>query len=103
MLITRADLRGRGLADVRIESSRVVQIGDLTAYPDEVLLDADGGALLPGLHDDHIHLLSYAASLDSVCCGPPDVTNEDALIVRGRAGAQALRQPQRQRSEECLP
>jgi predicted amidohydrolase YtcJ len=35
--------------------------------------DANGCALLPGLHDHHLHFLAYAASLDSVQCGPPHV------------------------------
>ena len=32
----------------------------------EEVIDAEGGALLPGLHDHHIHLLSLAESLRSV-------------------------------------
>lgn len=32
----------------------------------EEVIDAEGGALLPGLHDHHIHLLSLAESLQSV-------------------------------------
>ncbi|MDH5173308.1 MAG: amidohydrolase family protein [Gammaproteobacteria bacterium] len=43
------------------------------------MIDACGAALLPGLHDHHIHMLALAASLDSVRCGPPDIQSEPAL------------------------
>lgn len=45
----------------------------------EHLLDAGGGLLLQGLHDHHIHLLAYAAALDSLQCGPPAVTSAAGL------------------------
>lgn len=82
MLIRRAEVYGRtGLHDVRLDQRRIAAIGTLTPAPDEDVLDAAGGCLLPGLHDHHVHLLSYAASLDSVRCGPPDVTTQDALAA----------------------
>ena len=40
---------------------------------------------LPGLHDHHIHLLAFAASLNSVPCGPPHVTCERELAEALRA------------------
>ncbi|MEO2173172.1 MAG: amidohydrolase family protein [bacterium] len=43
-------------------------------------MDAAGALLLPGLHDHHVHIASYAASLRSVFCGPPEVSTETALI-----------------------
>jgi len=45
----------------------------------ELTLAANGGALLPGLHDHHIHLFALAAAEQSVRCGPPEVCNADAL------------------------
>jgi predicted amidohydrolase YtcJ len=59
VLIRDAEVDGR-LCDVRI--------GD----GDEVI-DAAGGALLPGLTDHHIHLFAAAADLASAVCGPPAV------------------------------
>lgn len=44
-------------------------------------LDARGGALLPGLHDHHAHLLAWAARQTSVCCGPPAVEEPRALAA----------------------
>ena len=49
-------------------------------------LDAQGAALLPGLHDHHIHLAGLAARAASVWCGPPDVLDAEALA--GRLAAQ---------------
>ncbi len=49
-------------------------------------LDCAGGALLPGFHDAHIHLLAYAAGLGAVDCGPRAVSSideiQEALAVR---------------------
>ena len=39
--------------------------------PADSVLDAHGGAVLPGLHDHHLHLVALAANLDSVDIGPP--------------------------------
>ena len=33
------------------------------------MVDAAGGALLPGLHDHHVHLMAMAAARDSVDVG----------------------------------
>jgi len=86
MLIRNAEVRGHGLADVRIADGRVAAIGRPDAPPGEPVIDAHGGALLPGLHDHHIHLAGLAARRSSVWCGPPQVTTRDQL-------AEALRQP----------
>jgi predicted amidohydrolase YtcJ len=86
MLIRNAELYGAepgqdARADVRISDERIAAIGRLQREPNEQVLDAAGGALLPGLHDHHIHLLAYAASLDSIRCGPPAVQDEEMLIT----------------------
>ena len=76
MLIRNAEVDGER-CDVRIEAGRIGQVGArLSGQTD---LDARGGALLPGLHDHHLHLLSLAASLESARCGPPDVRNREQL------------------------
>jgi len=67
---------------VRIRAGRIADIGaGLVPQPDEPVCNADGGALLPGLNDHHLHLLSFAASLNSVVCGPPAVPDEATLIA----------------------
>lgn len=46
---------------------------------------AGGGALLPGLHDHHLHLMAMAAAEHSVDCAPPRVTTAEqfAEALRG--------------------
>jgi predicted amidohydrolase YtcJ len=82
MLIARAELDGRAVADVRISDGIVADIGErLLPGPDEEVVDAGGGALLPGLHDHHIHLRALAASYGSVPVGPPMVRDRDAFVA----------------------
>ncbi|MGM3262689.1 hypothetical protein ACS22S_27280, partial [Klebsiella pneumoniae] len=74
-----------GLHDVRIREDRIKAIGaHLPALPGEPVLDAAGGAFLPGLNDHHLHLVALAAALDSVRCGPPDIHEAEALAERLR-------------------
>jgi len=91
VLILNAEIDGRGPLDVRLKGSRIERIADrLAAEPREPTLDAGGGALLPGLHDHHIHVLALAAALRSVPCGPPDVRDRAALQAALRAAAEPL-------------
>ena len=86
MLIARAELAGRGPQDVRITAGRISEIGrDLPRRAGEPVLDAAGGALLPGLHDHHLHLLALAASESSLRCGPPHVRSRAELARALRA------------------
>jgi Amidohydrolase family/Enoyl-CoA hydratase/isomerase len=57
----------------------ITEIGELRPGAAETVIDARGGALLPGLHDHHLHLLSLAAADASVRCGPPHVADRDGL------------------------
>lgn len=79
MLIRNARIWQGPLADLRVEGSRIAEVGDLSLRPGEPVIDAAGGLLLPGLHDHHIHLAATLAARDSVQCGPPAVTDEPAL------------------------
>lgn len=80
-LIKNARLAGHSSPlDVRIERGLVAQIGrDAGGQSNIAAIDARGGALLPGLHDHHIHLMAYAAACDSLHCGPPQVTSGEEL------------------------
>lgn len=78
-LLRNVDLSGRA-ADVRIHGGRIAAIAPrLERDPGEPERDANGGALLPGLHDHHLHLLAEAATDQSVACGPPEVRDEVEL------------------------
>jgi predicted amidohydrolase YtcJ len=80
LLVRRAEVAGRAGVDVRVRGETVTELGvGLPARPDEQVIDASGGVLLPGLHDHHLHLLSLAAAAGSVRCGPPEVTDLPGL------------------------
>ncbi len=76
-LIRQAQIYGgTGLRDLRLQGGNIAAIAEsLPPLPGEALVEARGAALLPGLHDHHIHLVSLAAALDSLRCGPPDITD----------------------------
>lgn len=82
MLIREAELHFSEILDVRIDAGRIVGIGQKLPKRDgETTVEAQGGALLPGLRDHHLHLASLAASRASLHCGPPQVHHADALIA----------------------
>jgi predicted amidohydrolase YtcJ len=88
-LVLRAvEVDGRRV-DVRLRDGRVDAIAaTLERRPGDEVIDGDGGALLPGLHDHHIHLFATAALDRSVRCGPPAVRSaaELAVALRGAPG-----------------
>jgi predicted amidohydrolase YtcJ len=79
MLIRGGKLPDGHIADLRADE-RIVDIADgLEPLDGEQVLDANGGAVLPGLHDHHLHLRAMAAALDSVAVGPPHVRSKTEL------------------------
>jgi predicted amidohydrolase YtcJ len=63
VLITDAELAGGSHRDIRIEGDRIAAIGPkLARTAGEPVLAAGGAAVLPGLHDHHIHLYALAAA-----------------------------------------
>ena len=75
----------RPLAEaVLVRGDRIAWVGADADVPPTVggrtrILDCGGGALLPGFHDAHCHLLSYAASLGAVDCRPSAVSSIDDI------------------------
>jgi predicted amidohydrolase YtcJ len=95
---TDVEVEGRPGRSVGIVDDSIVFVGDAGSGDDSgyrrdgrtLVVTGRGGALLPGLHDHHLHLMSLAARARSVPCGPPDTVDRAAL---GRAlQAAALRQ-----------
>jgi predicted amidohydrolase YtcJ len=79
VLIANAEVDGR-LVDVRVTDGAVTAIGNgLPRMDVDDVVEADAGALLPGLSDHHMHLFAAAAAARSVHVGPPHVTSADAL------------------------
>ncbi|HWY25291.1 MAG TPA: amidohydrolase family protein, partial [Nevskia sp.] len=82
MLIREAEINFSEILDLRIEGGRIAGIGQkLQVRDDEPVVEAQGGALLPGLRDHHLHLASLAAARASLQCGPPQVRSADELAA----------------------
>lgn len=79
LLIANAEIDGVAPLDIRCRDGRIVDIDRALATEDEFRLDAEGGAVVPGLNDHHIHLFALAAASRSVRCGPPSVRNAGEL------------------------
>lgn len=79
LYLRNAEVFGHGYADVLVHDGVISRIGSSLPKCDEQMLDCQGGALLPGLHDHHCHLLAAAATAESVPCGPPVVIDRTAL------------------------
>lgn len=89
IFLRRAEVHGKAPVDVRISGGVITQVGRaLSLGAGEEIIDARGGALLPGLCDHHLHLHAIAAASASAQCGPPQVTTPAALAA-SLAAAQA--------------
>ncbi|MGN6475261.1 MAG: amidohydrolase family protein [Mycobacteriales bacterium] len=82
MTLIRGAQVDRRIVDVRFDRHTIRQVSPHGMAPigGEEVIDANGAALLPGLHDHHIHLLATAAAQRSV-----DVSGGlDALLTAPR-------------------
>ena len=70
LLIRNAEIGGLRRRDLLIRSGYIAAIGYGLRAGNVAEIDADGGALLPGLHDHHIHLFALAAEPNSLVLGP---------------------------------
>ena len=77
MVIRNVEIDGI-VTDTRLANGVIAEIG--RGIDGSCDYDGKGGALLPGLHDHHIHLNATAAAMNSVRCGPPQVTTERGLV-----------------------
>ena len=89
MILHDVEVEGRSGLDVLVDGGRITAVapGLTTAHPAEDVVEGHGGALLPGLHDHHLHLRSLAARARSVVCGPPEVTGTESLAAALTAAA----------------
>jgi predicted amidohydrolase YtcJ len=80
-----AELAAVPVVDVRVADDRITECAPgLRALADEEEIDADGCALLPGLHDHHLHLRALAAAQASAQVGPEQVRTAAELLTRLR-------------------
>ncbi|WP_009476059.1 amidohydrolase family protein [Rhodococcus sp. JVH1] len=86
LVIRGAEVNGVPGVDVAVTGDRITAVGAHLPASRAEVFDADGGALIPGLHDHHLHLHAMAADAASVRCGPPRVRDPAALAdALGRA------------------
>lgn len=81
VVLRDVEVAGRRV-DVRMVGPAVTEVGP-TLRPSNgaQVVDGQGGALLPGLHDHHIHLMATAAARGSVRVGPRDVAGRPGLAT----------------------
>jgi predicted amidohydrolase YtcJ len=78
LLIVDVEVEGR-VVDVVVERGTVTAMGHAGEVRATERVDGRGGALVPGLHDHHIHLLATAAAITSIDVGSPAVRDAAAL------------------------
>jgi predicted amidohydrolase YtcJ len=91
VLIFGGEVEGRAGVDVRVEDGAVVEVGaGLERRRGESVIDAAGGAVIPGLHDHHVHLRAMAAAAGSVQVGPAQVDGPASFDRRLREAARSM-------------
>jgi predicted amidohydrolase YtcJ len=90
LLLRDVVVEGR-LVDVRVSQGLVAAVDrPLAPEPGDEVVDGRRGALLPGLHDHHIHLVALAAAEEAPWVGPPVVNDDDAFVAALRHADTAL-------------
>lgn len=91
MLIRRVQINFSDVVDIRIAGGTITQISEFIEPANgEQIIDACGHAVIPGLHDHHIHFLASAAARESVFCGPPKLESADMLREALRKKAETV-------------
>lgn len=79
LIVRDGEVDGR-VVDVRVSGGTITELGrGLGTVRGERVVDAAGGALLPGLHDHHTHLLATAAAEWSIDLSPAAVRDRTGL------------------------
>jgi predicted amidohydrolase YtcJ len=92
VIIVNAEVDGVPGLDVLVDQHRVVAVGPRLARRGETVLDAHGGAVLPGLHDHHVHIRAAVAAAESLRLDTVTTPAEfDAAVHAAATGAGWLR------------
>ena len=87
LLIRDCGVEPSSRVDVRVRDGLIVEVAPSLRHDGEEVLEAAGGALIPGLHDHHLHLFALAADLPSLRCAPSELRDRDALAVALQSAA----------------
>jgi predicted amidohydrolase YtcJ len=84
LLLRDVELYGHGIGDCRVRDGVIAETGSgLPALRDEFVVRGNGGALLPGLADHHLHLAAMAAHEASLDVSR--LTRDDLALEMSRA------------------
>jgi predicted amidohydrolase YtcJ len=90
VLIAGGEVGGRPV-DVRVAGDRIAAVGPgLDRRSGEDVVEAVGRAVIPALHDHHVHLRAMAAAHGSLDVGPAATADGGALDARLRGAAADL-------------
>jgi predicted amidohydrolase YtcJ len=91
VLVINAEVGGRPGVGVRVSPELILEVGaGLVPRRGEDVLDAAGGAVIPGLHDHHVHLRGLlAARLSLDLSGAADPAAFDRMVTAAAASTGA--------------
>jgi predicted amidohydrolase YtcJ len=89
VLVVNAEIGGRPGLGVRVSPEQILEVGPgLAPRRGEAVLDAVGGAVIPGLHDHHVHLRGLLAARLSVdVSAAADPAAFDRMVAAAAAAA----------------
>jgi predicted amidohydrolase YtcJ len=92
MLICNAAIGSTDLTDLRVTDGHIAAIAPkLERQQDEEVIDAKGCALIPGLHDHHMHLMALASALQSLDCNCDHKTLAQKITARRSENPREIR------------
>jgi predicted amidohydrolase YtcJ len=87
VLFVCCEIGGEPDLEVRVEGGRITEVGrSIRRDSADDVVDAQGAAVIPGLHDHHVHLRAMAAAVASVAVGPPIDARQFADRLRAAPG-----------------
>lgn len=89
LLIRNVEIGAEKGLDLLLRDGVIAEIGRPSAAG-AAILEGRGGAMLPGLHDHHIHLLALATERQSIQLGPAQTSDRTAFESKLRAAAATM-------------